>query len=327
MHPDPGSTHHRAPAKLNLGLRVLGRRADGYHLLESLFVPLDLADQVRVRFRDEKVLRAGGSSRIDLSLGWESGAEPDFDVPTGEGNIAYRAAREFLQRAGIHASIEIALTKVIPSGAGLGGGSSDAGAVLRALRERYPDALSPGALSGLALELGADVPFFLDSGAAHVAGIGEKITRIAGFPGLGLLLVNPGVSLATAEVFRIYDSLEPSLTPAEPGSTMRALESLVSGSKAPEMSLEWSPRSSLEGLSKGFDAGLLVNDLEASACELCPAVGRLRRRLDDLGARWTGMSGSGATVYGIFADEFEAKVALERGRFESPIWARATRTQ
>ena len=305
-----------APAKLNLGLRVIGRRQDGYHLLESLFVPLDLADRLEVRFGEasEPPLRP----EIHFEVEWESGADPDANVPLGEGNIALLAARKFFDRASISASIRVRLHKAIPSGAGLGGGSSDAAAVLRVLSDRYPDALDFAELSTLALSLGADVPFFLAPGAARVAGIGEQVVRIPGLSGLGLLLANPGVSLATSDVFRTYDRLAPALTPGESGSTMRSLDSLVLGVQAPEIQLK-----RLFGL---LDSGLLENDLEVAACELCPAVGDLRERLLGLGARWTGMSGSGATVYGIFADIAAAQAALEQAGFEAPVWACAART-
>ena len=318
MNSEATTIHVSAPAKLNLGLRVEGRRADGYHLLESLFVPLDLADQLEVRIDALSDSPGQGSASISFALEWDSEMSPDPGVPRGEGNIAVEAARRFLDEAGIACSVSIRLRKSIPSGAGLGGGSSDAGAVLRALRDRFPSAHSPDALASLALELGADVPFFLDPRAACVMGIGEQIEPVSGWSGLGLLLANPGVSLATAEVFRIYDGLDSTLTPADPGSTMRALKNRETGSQTLD--------SSLESLSEVLDSGLLVNDLEAAACNLCPAVGQLRERIHGLGASWTGMSGSGATVYGIFEDLAAAKRALEKGAFEASIWARVALT-
>ena len=167
----------------------------------------------------------------------------------------------------------------------------------------------------LAWELGADVPFFLAPEPSLVRGIGEQISPLKGLPGSWLVLANPGVSLATAEVFEIFDSREPALTLDRSRYTMRSLDGLGTDPRA------------AESLSQAFDSGLLENDLEAAATELCPAIGVLQEQLGELGARWTGMSGSGATVYGVFADEEQARLALERARFEAPIWACVAQTQ
>ncbi len=298
-----------APAKLNLGLRVLGRRPDGYHLIESLFVPLDLADRVEVR-RDSASDGPDGESdegvglRFDLE--WAEGARPDPGVPRDCSNLAARAALRFLERAGLAGSLTLRLLKRIPSGAGLGGGSSDAGTVLRALQQHYPGELCEEDLAELALELGADVPFFLSPRPALVTGIGEQIQPLADFPRLWLLLVNPGISLATAAVFRAWDEDPASLTPVEPGSTMRALQSWAAASRP---------------ITELFDSGLLVNDLEPAARRLCPEMGSLLKRLGELGAAWRGMSGSGATVYGIFPSEEAASAALQHAGFGPGVWA------
>jgi 4-diphosphocytidyl-2-C-methyl-D-erythritol kinase len=300
---------------LNLGLRVLGLRDDGYHLLESLFVPLELADRLRLEMGK---LEPAASGRA-VEIGFEMVAGKDLPAgssfPEASENLAVRAARAFLEAAGVSGSLSIRLEKSIPIGAGLGGGSSDAGAVLRVLRDQHPGAVSPDALLGIAARLGADVPFFLTPEPSVVRGIGEQIAPLEGLPELWILLVNPGVPLATAEVFAGFDRETSALTLDRTRSTMRALKGLSGGSRAQE------------SLSKAFDSGLLENDLEAAATRLCPAVGFQKERLGDLGARWSAMSGSGATVYGVFADEAEARSALERGRFEAPIWACVTRVQ
>ena len=176
-----------APAKINLGLRIVGRREDGYHLLESLFVPIDLADRVAIEPRETG----------DLEFHLESDAP---GVPVDGSNLAARAARAFLGAAGIEAGLRLVLEKQIPVGAGLGGGSSDAAAVLRGLARIYPDAISPLELRDLALRLGADVPYFLDPKPALVTGIGEEIEPLPGIPAFSLLLVYPGVPLATSDV-------------------------------------------------------------------------------------------------------------------------------
>ena len=299
----------QAPAKLNFGLRVLGRRPDGYHLLESLIVPLDLADRIEVKLESgSRDLSA--RDLVELRLRWAEDSRESSDVPSGAENLAARAAARFIDEAKLDARVRVGLEKRIPSGAGLGGGSSDAGAVLRALQKQRPDALSAEDLSRIALELGADVPFFLSPAPALVTGIGERIAPLPRFPELWILLANPGKSLATSDVFRAFAALAASLTPIQPGSTMRALRALE---EAPE------------AISELFDTGLLVNDLEPAARRLCPPIGRLLERLRSLGARWTGMSGSGASVYGIFPDEVAARVALDAAQFESTTWARVVR--
>ena len=294
-----------APAKINLGLRIVGRRDDGYHLLESVFVPLDLADTL------ELSIRGGGSPSAGPALE----LEVDGDAPSGPSNLAAVAARAFFDAAPAArarvAGVRMSLRKRIPSGAGLGGGSSDAAAVLLGLSQLCPEGPAAPDLAGIALSLGADVPYFLDPAPSLVRGIGEEIERLEGLRELWLLLVNPGISLATAEVYRVYDALEkPSregLTAAEPGSTMRALFGPGSDPKLPA------------GLSG------LRNDLEAAAIRLCPPVSRLRDRMRALGARIVGMSGSGATVYGEFANEAEAETA--RASFATANWTCVTRTR
>lgn len=294
-----------APAKINLGLRILGRRDDGYHLLESVFVPLELADTLEI------ALRAGTapSSGPDVEL------EVQGDAPGGRSNLAAAAARAFFAAApraatGV-AAVRMLLRKRIPLAAGLGGGSSDAAAALLGLSRLCPHGPSMPELARVALGLGADVPFFLDPAPCLVRGIGHEIEPFEGLPELWLLLANPGVSLSTAEVYGMYDVLAKGsgggLTAADPGSTLRALSEL------------------------GGDPNVLAalpalgNDLEAAAIRLCPPVSRLRDRMRALGARIVGMSGSGATVYGVFATEAEAESA--RASFESATWTCVTRSR
>jgi 4-diphosphocytidyl-2-C-methyl-D-erythritol kinase len=305
-----------APAKVNLGLRIRGRRADGYHLLESLFVPLDLADRLSVRI--QRVL--GGASardRVALTVHGERAA----GVPTDGSNLAARAAAAFLEAAGQQdLAVEIRLEKRVPSLAGLGGGSSDAGGVLRALAALLPGAISREALAGLALRLGADVPFFLDPRPAMVRGVGEQIEPVSGLPSLVLLLVHPGMGLSTAAVYAAFDALAAALTPPSPGPTVMRPE----GPLEPEVL-----------------ARLLVNDLEPAALRLCPPISRLRLQLFDAGALAVGMSGSGPTLFGVFPDETSARSAAakfgtetlgrEAGRVNGrrsspPIWTWVART-
>lgn len=309
--PDVATLELSAPAKVNLGLRVLGRREDGYHLLESLFVPLALADRVTLELRSRPV----DAPAVGLRLAgpWSHG------VPCDSGNLAVRAAEGFLAQARRpDLALRIALDKHIPAQAGLGGGSSDAGAVLRGLATLLPGALGPAALAALAVSLGADVPFFLAPRPARVTGIGERIEPLAGVPVLHLLLVRPRAGLATAEVYAAHDALRGALTAREAGPSLRP------------------PSGALDGaaLARCLE-GLLANDLEAAARRLCPLLARLRRRILELGALAVGMSGSGPTLFGVFPDEAGAREACRAARSErqtggdldTETWLHATRTR
>ncbi|MBY0398969.1 hypothetical protein K2X89_01655, partial [Myxococcota bacterium] len=150
------------------------------------------------------------------------------------------------------------------------------------------------------LELGADVPFFLAPGPAFVRGVGESIERIAGLPELAVTLVNPGKTLATADVYRTADALGSALTKPRAGSTMRALSGLTQNDRVSVPALR----------------DLLINDLEPAARQLCPSVGRISERLERVGARAVSMTGSGATVFGVFESEAAARDAAERLRAE-----------
>jgi 4-diphosphocytidyl-2-C-methyl-D-erythritol kinase len=293
-----------APAKINFGLRIVGRRPDGYHLLESLFLPLDLADTLDLE------LAPAADARVTLVV------EPGDDalsgrVAAGESNLAVRAARAFLERTGLAVAVALRLEKRVPVAAGLGGGSSDAGAVLAALARSFPGTVGAEALRELAVGLGADVPFFLDPRPALVSGVGERVEPLGRWPALALLLVNPGLPLATAEVYRAADALNAALTPPAAASTLRAQLEVAEAAQA----------NRAEAL-----ASLLRNDLEPAAVRLCPPVARLRERLRDLGATAVGMSGSGATVFGVFRDPGEARAAHGRLAPEPPTWARVAIT-
>jgi 4-diphosphocytidyl-2-C-methyl-D-erythritol kinase len=310
MSPGRRTLRLLAPAKLNLGLRVLGRRPDGYHLIESLFAPIDLADEVVLTISPSRASSpgppaGGAAARVSFALLGEGGPG---DVPADGANLAAEAARRFLTHADLDWGVEVALHKRIPAGAGMGGGSSDAGAVLRGLAEA--SGVPARSLADLALALGADVPYFLDPRPAVVTGIGEQISPVQGLPAIELLLVNPGISLATADVFRAFDQRESALTQARAGSTMRALSGLLGDSDA---------------LSGGLEE-LLVNDLEPAALRLCPQIAALQVRLRGLGAKATGMSGSGATVFGLFPNAAAAQEALEKAEFPLPIWAQVAKS-
>jgi 4-diphosphocytidyl-2-C-methyl-D-erythritol kinase len=178
-----------APAKLNLNLRVTGRRADGYHILETLIAPTDLGDTLTLKAADSLSLRVDG---------------PFADhAPADESNLVMRAIRLMEDACGRKADIEVRLTKSIPAGAGMGGGSADAAAIMRALNAMWSSPLSEDALKTLGLKIGAELPACLSSGAQWVSGIGEDVKPVY-VPTLYAIVIWPGVKLATKDVFAAY---------------------------------------------------------------------------------------------------------------------------
>lgn len=293
-----------APAKVNLGLRVVGRRPDGYHLLESCFAPLDLADRLWID--------VAPAAETSVALTVEGAAD---GVPATDDNLVARAARAFLAAAGRTARVAIRLEKRVPVGAGLGGGSSDAATVLRALDAMFANAIARTRLAEIALTLGADVPFFLEARPAWVTGIGEHIEPVAPFPALDLLLVTPHPPLATAEVFRAHDA---ALTPGSHGRRMPPLRGTPGRILVAALASREVGHAGVAAGSSGPGlAELLSNDLEPVAVRLHPGIPRVRRELERLGARVVAMSGSGPTMFGLFDSSQETTIAGAEGRFEA----------
>ncbi len=272
----------RAPAKVNLRLRVIGKRNDGYHLLDTIMVPISLFDEVEIKklgaFRKE---RLGKGIQIELTCN-------DPLVPRGDKNLVYRAAFSLLHDAGLKESISIRLRKRIPVGAGLGGGSSDAAATLIGLNRLFRLNLSQRKLRELALGLGSDVPFFLTPGAKRARGIGERLTLLKRLPALWLVLLYPGFAVSTAWVYGNY------------GATLTKLRTNTS------------IPSSLTSSTK--IAALMTNDLESVTLRRYPVIGALKEELARVGAVGVLMSGSGSSVFGIFDSRGEAQSAFYRLR-------------
>jgi len=191
------SHHFLAPAKLNIRLKVTGRRADGYHELVSIMVPVGLFDHIELEFIRLR--------RIMLSC-------QGFSVPNNEENLVYRAASVFFSKTGTPRGISIKLTKNIPVSAGLGGGSSDAAFILKGLNETESNPLKPQALADLAVGLGADVPFFLLNRPCIVRGIGDILAPIEKWPKFWYVIVKPALDVSTAWV---YGNLKLKLTKGE----------------------------------------------------------------------------------------------------------------
>ncbi|MCH2172154.1 4-(cytidine 5'-diphospho)-2-C-methyl-D-erythritol kinase [Myxococcota bacterium] len=286
-----------APAKINFDLHVVGQREDGYHELDSLMLPLDLADDVRIRAVPDPAAAIRIRVLRESAHQAPGGAPPPGDVPEGPENLAVRAGEAFLAEAGLSYRLEIELTKRIPAAAGLGGGSSDAAAVLRGLWQLFPGAVTQEWLDEAALRLGADVPFFLRPRPARIRGIGERIEEWPGMPSLPLVLAHPGEFLVTGDVFRAFD-----------GPASGAGNTLTPRARPPRMrpaGRRPTPSQILAGLGP-----VLENDLAEPAEQLCAGIRPLRDRLARAEALAVGMSGSGSTVFGVFESLADAQQAL-----------------
>ncbi|WP_309228542.1 4-(cytidine 5'-diphospho)-2-C-methyl-D-erythritol kinase [Roseomonas sp. KE2513] len=262
-----------APAKVNLHLHVTGRRADGYHLLDSLVVFAGAADKVSVRAGEGVTLDLGGPEGGALS------AEPD-NLVLRAARLLAEAAERPLPGAALH------LEKRLPVASGIGGGSADAAAALRALDRFWGLEMGAARLEALALRLGADVPVCIGSLPARMRGVGEVLTPAPRLPAFGLVLANPRVALPTPAVF------------AGRKGAFSAPAALPSG---------WTDAAAL---AEGLRA--LRNDLEPPAIALCPPVAAVLAALEALpGALMARMSGSGATCFAVFADGERAARAAE----------------
>jgi 4-diphosphocytidyl-2-C-methyl-D-erythritol kinase len=260
----------RTPAKINLFLRVLGLRADGYHDIETLFQAIDLYDEIIVSETNE-------DPRI------EARGHPELET---EDNLAMRALRWMERETGDRFSVTLSLTKSIPVAAGLGGGSSDAAAALRALTLLYYPKIDEEALRRGAVELGADVAFFLQGGTAVGEGLGEKLTPVMLSVDYGLILVNPGFPVSSGGVYQEFASTL--TTPRREGTLWHVLRE------------RRDPRE------------LLENDLQGIAEKIHPEIREARRAVELAGARPTLMSGSGPTVFGIAESDTEHLRGIKR---------------
>ncbi|HTN47924.1 MAG TPA: 4-(cytidine 5'-diphospho)-2-C-methyl-D-erythritol kinase [Burkholderiaceae bacterium] len=279
-----------APAKLNLFLHVIGRRADGYHDLQSAFALIDLADWIDIEPRDDGELHRSG----DL-LG-----APDDD-------LALRAARLLRERTGIGHGADIRVTKRIPAGAGLGGGSSDAATTLIALNRIWATALPCDRLSEIAIELGADVPFFVRGFNAFAEGRGERLTPLALQPA-HYALIWPQVHVSTQEIFS-----DRGLTRNTKATKMSDFS--AAGDPGPWRGSEEGSEQARNDIESGRGevvarvlARFGANDLEAVARRRFPVIGEVLEHLGRFGpAR---MTGSGSAAFAVVADEAEARDAV-----------------
>jgi 4-diphosphocytidyl-2-C-methyl-D-erythritol kinase len=279
-----------APAKLNLYLHIVGRRADGYHLLESLVAFTGTGDRVSAK--------AGKG----LSLAVEGPFAASLRQTPDEDNLVLKAARGLEAWARAQGrpveGAALQLHKVLPVASGIGGGSADAAAALLALIRLWSLPIAGEALGRLAESLGADVPACVRGQAVLMEGIGERLSVVPALPDVPVLLVNPGVALPTPAVYRAFRegfALKPLPRPKPVGPWREAA-----------------------ALARSLEE--TVNDLEAPAIALCPPIAAALRALRAEGALLARMSGSGATTFALFADAVRARAAASRIRAAEPGW-------
>lgn len=260
----------RSPAKINLLLRVLRKRDDGYHDIISVIQPISLYDEISIEVRSGEGVRIG--------CNWS-------EVPTDGSNLAYRAAAVFLKTVGLKRAVKIEIIKKIPVGAGLGGGSSNAAAVLIGLNDMLKAGVTQKRLMDIGVELGSDVPLFMLRGPVVATGRGEVLRRIE-LPKYQYLLINPGFSVSTAWAYANLDLTKK----GEDNNLLYSEESFRALDRLPEC---------------------LVNDLESVTATKYPDIPRLKRRLIELGASGALMSGSGPTVFGVYNSHVEAAKACK----------------
>lgn len=277
-----------APAKINLALHITGRRSDGYHELDSLVVFAGVADEIEARPAPADTLTISGPFGTGLT--------------SGEGNLVLRAVAAFRANWPDHVPANLAfnLKKNLPVAAGLGGGSADAAAVLRLMASLGPALIPEHELMAVAAQLGADVPMCLLSRPCRARGVGERVTALASFPKSYVVLVNPLVPVVTADVFRRLQAHENEGLPELPEPLTRPAQ-------------------------LGIWLGETRNDLEPPAIALVPAIGQLRDALGKApGCVLARMSGSGATVFGLFGSSTQAHQAAHDLREKWPaFWVAA----
>ncbi len=262
-----------APAKINLSLDITGKKDDGYHLLRTVMHSVSVYDEITITQTD--------SGKISLKCS-------DGTIPCDERNLCVKAAAVFFAYTGSPLDgIEIVLMKKIPHEAGLGGGSSDAAAVLLLLNKLYGEKLSLKELCNVGLKIGADIPFCLYGGCALCEGTGEIITRLKEMPRCSIVISKPQQGISTVEAYKKYDKI---FTMKKPET-----DDLVAAIAAAELA---------------EIAARCVNVLEEAAD--CAEVTKIKEKMLECGALCSVMSGSGSAVYGLFDKKFDAVCCAEK---------------
>lgn len=270
-----------APAKINLALHVVGRREDGYHLIETLAVFTRFGDRIGIAPAERDELHVTGPY--------------GHNIPTDGRNLVLRARDAFRVafQDGVGTPLAITLEKNLPPSSGIGGGSSDAAATLRALARHHDTAVPDESLSATAARLGADLPMCLAARPLIARGIGERIEILRAFPPLPMVLVNPGAEVSTPSVFRALSTPANAPLPSPPPADPKAL-------------LAWLEQTG--------------NDLEKPARGVAPAISDVLQSLRDAGASFARMSGSGATCFGLFETMDAADNGAGHIRRRQPGW-------
>ena len=264
-----------SPAKINLGLEIIGRREDGYHDLVTLFQSIALYDKIIFKIREDgKILLSGN----------------DPQIPWDQNNLVFRAVEVLRKRTGTKHGVEIFVEKNIPPGRGLGGGSSNAAVTLLALNQLWETGLGRLPLTSVAAEIGSDVPFFLTGGLCLGLGRGEQIKSLPEQRKWWVLLVLPDFSVSTALAYQEYDRLGLSLTSTDKESK------IIQFLETKDISL----------------IRYFKNDLEAVALRIYPQLAEIKQEIKRSGAELSLMSGSGSALFGLFFEEPEARSAAAR---------------
>ena len=272
-----------AYAKINLSLDILGRLENGYHIVKMVMQTIDLSDVLVFETEDRE---CPGSMEITFTS--DSG-----DIPAGEDNLIVRAVRRMEAKYRIRKDLRITLKKRIPIAAGMAGGSTDAAAALRAVRDLFVPQVSDGELQKIGVTLGADIPYCVTGGTQLSEGIGEVLTVLPDAPQCGLVIIKPPVGVSTAEVYKRYDSLE--------------------NVEHPDIEAQ------IGAITRGDLAGMAAtcaNVLEEVTGALYPRIGEIEKFFMEEGALTAKMSGSGPTVFAVFENEEQAVRAAEKFRKE-----------
>jgi 4-diphosphocytidyl-2-C-methyl-D-erythritol kinase len=257
---------YQSPAKVNLGLEVLGKRSDGYHSIRSILVPITLHDTITITPGGKRFVFHGGQG-----------------APKDEGNLAWRAVNLLAERAGIRRGLDVKIVKRIPIAAGLGGGSSNAAIVLKALNELWELDMSAKEIERIGLELGSDVPFFLRGGACFAGGRGEELQQVAMSGTVELVLVAPAIKVSSQWA---YENIPAELTRS--GSSTSMIKVALASNRVELL------------------AAHLSNDLEPGVVAKHPMIADIKKKLVAAGALGAQMSGSGPTVFGLAATAVDA---------------------
>ena len=257
----------KAPAKINLGLEILGRRADGFHDIATLFQAIDLYDDLYFTPAQSGIILDGNRTGLDM----------------GENNLIYRAAKRLLDYVSFSGGVKIRLNKRIPIGAGLGGGSSDAAATLRGLIQLYHMSVSEKEIHNIARSLGADVPFFLRGPIAFGYGIGDILKPSPPLPPCWVVLIKPNFDISTGSIYQKYD-----LTLTKSVNKIKILETAIESADPKKI------------------GNALFNDLELICISEFPVLADIKKRLLSFGAFGALMTGSGSSVFGLFDDQEKA---------------------